>query len=206
VPGRAWSDCLMTDQYGTQWPEASAPSAPPSFREQPVGLDYPTPPAYLVSPSQSAYASWGKRFRARLIDQLPTYLGLITFCVGYLILIIRLAQGGGSTSQVEGAAVTMIVGLSVMIASLAWMAYNRWFTAGRTGQSLGKRVTKIRLIGDETRAPIGAKNAFIRDLVHILDALTVVGYLWPLWDEKRQTFADQIMKTVVISETVATSP
>ena len=196
----------MTDQYGSQGPEAPAPSGPPSFTQEPVGLAYPTPPTYLGSPSQSAYASWGKRVRARLIDQLPTYLGLIIFYVGYLILIIRLAQGGGSTSHVEGAAVTMIVGLSVVIASLAWMAYNRWFTAGRTGQSLGKRVTKIRLVGDETKAPIGARNAFIRDLVHILDALTLVGYLWPLWDENRQTFADQIMKTVVISETVATSP
>jgi hypothetical protein len=27
-----------------------------------------------------------------------------------------------------------------------------------------------------------------------------VGYLWPLWDDKRQTFADQVMKTVVIEE------
>jgi uncharacterized RDD family membrane protein YckC len=196
----------MTEQYGNQRPEASAPSAQPSFRQEPVGLGYLIPPAHLVPPSQSADVSWGKRVRARLIDQLPTYLGLIIFGVGYLILIIRLAQGGGSTSQAEGAAVTMIVGLGVIVASLAWMAYNRWFTAGRTGQSLGKRVTKIRLIGDETRAPIGAKNAFIRDLVHILDALTLVGYLWPLWDEKRQTFADQIMKTVVISETVAIRP
>ena len=67
-------------------------------------------------------------------------------------------------------------------------------------QSLGKRVTNIKLIGEETYAPIGARNAFLRDLVHILDALTVVGYLWPLWDDKRQTFADQIMKTVVMNE------
>jgi hypothetical protein len=27
-----------------------------------------------------------------------------------------------------------------------------------------------------------------------------MGYLWPLWDDKRQTFADQVMKTVVIDE------
>ena len=70
--------------------------------------------------------------------------------------------------------------------------------AGRTGQSLGKRVTKIRLIGEETQAPIGARNAFIRDLVHILDWLTVVGYLW-LWDDEKQTFADKIMKTIVVA-------
>jgi uncharacterized RDD family membrane protein YckC len=76
--------------------------------------------------------------------------------------------------------------------------------AGKTGQSLGKRTTKIKLIGEEIHAPIGAKNAFIRDLVHILDALTVVGYLWPLWDETRQTFADKIMKTIVVQDPVNT--
>jgi uncharacterized RDD family membrane protein YckC len=196
----------MTDRYGSQRAEASTTNPQPSYIQGPVNLGYQTPPAYLVPPPPGAYASWGRRVRARLIDMLPTYCGLIIFYVGYLILIVRLTQTGESTARFEGAAVTMIVGLSVVVASLAWIAYNRWFIAGRTGQSLGKRVIKIRLIGVETAAPIGVKNAFIRDLVHILDALTLVGYLWPLWDEKRQTFADQIMKTVVISETVATSP
>jgi uncharacterized RDD family membrane protein YckC len=136
--------------------------------------------------------------RARLIDQAPTYLGLIIFSAGYLLWVVELALSGGSAFQFEGAVVAMIIGLSVMLASLPWVAYNRWVIAGRTGQSLGKRATKIRLIGEETQAPIGIANAFIRDLVHILDWLTVVGYLWPLWDDKKQTFADKIMKTVVV--------
>jgi uncharacterized RDD family membrane protein YckC len=191
---------LMSDQYGSQWPETSTTTAQPSFRQPPASLGFPTPPGNLVPPPGTEYASWATRVRARLIDQIPTYLGLIIFCIGYLILIIQLALTSGSTLHVDGAAITVIIGLVVMLISLGWVAYNRWLTAGRTGQSLGKRVTNIRLIGEETYAPIGARNAFIRDLVHILDALTVVGYLWPLWDDKRQTFADQIMKTVVINE------
>jgi uncharacterized RDD family membrane protein YckC len=135
-----------------------------------------------------------------LIDQLPTYLGLIIFGVGYLIFLVRLASSGGSAAQFEGPAVAMIIGLGVMLASLGWIAYNRWHIAGKTGQSLGKRISKITMIGEETNAPIGPRYALIRDLVHILDALTLVGYLWPLWDDKRQTFADQVMKTVVIEE------
>jgi uncharacterized RDD family membrane protein YckC len=192
----------MTDQYGSQRPAASTTNTQPSFLQPPVGAGYPTPPGYVVPTPQREQASWGKRVRARLIDQGPTYLGLIIFCVGYVILIVQLALTGGSAPDVEGGAITVIIGLSVMLASLAWVAYNRWLTAGRTGQSLGKRVVKIRLIGEETNAPIGARNAFVRDLVHILDALTLVGYLWPLWDDKRQTFADQIMKTAVINEAV----
>ena len=128
-----------------------------------------------MSPPRSDHANWGQRVRARLIDQGPTYLGLIIFYAGYLVWVVELARSSGSTPDFESAAVAMIIGLSVMLASLAWVAYNRWMIAGRTGQSLGKRVTKIRLIGEETNAPIGARNAFIRDLVHILDALTVCG-------------------------------
>ncbi len=56
------------------------------------------------------------------------------------------------------------------------------------------------LIGEPTGQPIGPLNAFLRDLVHILDGIAYIGYLWPLWDEKRQTFADKLMKTVVIDD------
>ena len=145
---------------------------------------------------------WGQRVRARLIDLGPTYLGLIIFYAGYLVSVIELSRSSGSTPDFETAAVAMIIGLSVILASLAWVAYNRWIIAGKTGQSMGKRMTKIRLIGEETNTPIGAKNAFIRDLVHILDALSLVGYLWPLWDAKKQTFGDKIMRTSVVNETL----
>jgi uncharacterized RDD family membrane protein YckC len=192
----------MTDPYGNQWPEASPANAQPSLAPLPAGQVHPNPAGNSGATPRDDYASWGNRVRARLIDQTPTYLGLIIFCAGYLILIIRLVLSGGSSPDVEGAAVTMIVGLSVMAASLVWVAYNRWLTTGRTGQSLGKRVTKIKLVGIDTDAPISPRNAFIRDLVHILDALTLMGYLWPLWDDKKQTFGDQIMKTIVINSAV----
>ena len=67
---------------------------------------------------------------------------------------------------------------------------------------MGKRVTKIKLIGEDTAEPIGALNAFLRDLVHTVDGFAYIGYLWPLWDQKKQTFSDKLMKTVVISADV----
>ena len=194
----------MTDQYRSQWPAASSANPQPSFLQPPASPGYSPGPGYFVAPPRSDYAVWGQRMRARLIDQGPTYVGLIIFFAGYLVAVIELSRSSESTPDFETAAVAMIIGLSVILASLAWVAYNRWMIAGKTGQSLGKRMTKIRLIGEETNTPIGAKNAFIRDLVHILDALTVVGYLWPLWDDKKQTFADKIMKTIVVNEAVDT--
>lgn len=189
----------MTEQYRSLWPDRHEGTEHSGTSSSAPGPAYRPSPGFPVPALRSDYAIWGQRVRARLVDQAPTYLGLIIFSAGYLIWIIELALAGGSTFHFEGAVVAMIIGLSVMLASLPWVAYNRWMIAGRTGQSLGKRVTKIRLIGEETQAPIGARNAFIRDLVHILDWLTVVGYLWPLWDEERQTFADKIMRTIVVS-------
>ena len=198
----------MTDPYLTQGPEVPPANLAPPLLQSPANpnLSLPPPGYFALAPARSDYAIWSKRVRARLIDQLPTYLGLIIFGVGYLIFLVRLASPGGSAPQLEGPAVAMIIGSGVMLASLGWVAYNRWHIAGKTGRSLGKRISKITMVGAETNAPIGPRYAFIRDLVHILDALTVVGYLWPLWDDKRQTFADQVMKTVVIEEDEQSPP
>jgi uncharacterized RDD family membrane protein YckC len=187
----------MTDPYRSLWPDRPQSTEQPGISISAPGPTYSPLPGYPIPPMRSDYASWSKRVRARLIDQAPTYVGLIIFFAGYLIWVVELALSSGLAPS-QRAAVAMIIGLGVMLASLAWVAYNRWMIAGRTGQSLGKRLTKIRLIGEETQAPIGAANAFIRDLVHVLDAVTVVGYLWPLWDDRPQTFADKIMKAIVV--------
>jgi uncharacterized RDD family membrane protein YckC len=188
----------MTDQYRNLWPDRPESTEHPGVSTSVPVPAYPPPPGYPAPPLRSDYASWGQRVLARLIDQSPTYVGLIIFCAGYLLWVVDLALSSRTTPS-QGAAVAMTIGLGVMLASLAWVAYNRWMIAGKTGQSLGKRLTKIMLIGEETNAPIGSLNAFIRDLVHILDALTVVGYLWPLWSVNKQTFGDKIMKTIVVN-------
>ena len=146
------------------------------------------------------YASWGKRVGAYLIDFLPALVGQAIFLVGYGAFIADLAgstSSGAATSSGAGV-VPMVIGLIVALAAIGWQIYNRWLTAGRTGQSMGKRVLKIALISEETGQPVGPLNAFLRDLVHVLDGFAYVGFLWPLWDERRQTFSDKIMKTAVV--------
>ena len=151
------------------------------------------------------YASWGRRVGAYLIDFLPNLVGYAIFMAGYVPFItstLDAQTSGTGVASTQGVA-SMSVGLLVMLAALGWEIYNRWVVAGRTGQSWGKRVTKISLVNEETGQPIGTLNAFLRDLVHILDSFAYVGFLWPLWDEKKQTFSDKIMKTVVVNEASA---
>jgi uncharacterized RDD family membrane protein YckC len=126
-------------------------------------------------PTASAYASWIQRVGAYLIDIAPIIILDIIFARITVLLIV------------------------LIFASIGWTVYNRWYQAGTTGQSLGKKVLNLRLVSEETGQPIGMLMAFVRDICHIVDSIICyIGYLFPLWDAKRQTIADKIVKTVVI--------
>jgi uncharacterized RDD family membrane protein YckC len=69
---------------------------------------------------------------------------------------------------------------------------------GETGYTLGKGVIGIKLVSEQTGQPVGVGMAIARYFVHILDGFCFIGYLWPLWDAKKQTFADKILTQIVI--------
>ncbi len=122
------------------------------------------------------YANWIQRVAAYLIDTAPPVI--------LLIVLVRIN-----------------VALAVIgwLLALGWIAYNRWYLAGTTGQSLGKKALSIYLVGEDTWQPIGVLMALARDLCHLVDSIACyVGFLFPLWDAKRQTLADKIVRTVVV--------
>jgi uncharacterized RDD family membrane protein YckC len=124
------------------------------------------------------YANWIQRVGALLVDAIPP-----------IILSII-------SSVVHNGAVTVLV----VLLNLGWWIYNRGYLAGTTGQSWGKKLLNIRLIGEQTGQPLGFGMALLRDICHIVDAIICyIGFLFPLWDAKRQTLADKIMTTVVVN-------
>ena len=195
-------------------PYAQPPYPQQPYSEAPYGQQpyaQPYPGAYLGAAAPVyPYAPWLRRVGAYVIDFLPSWIALIPFYIGYFMWVANLAQQSG-VDPGEGLDFTaglgwMSVGGLLWLAAMGWQVYNRWIVAGRTGQSLGKRVLNIKLVAEATGQPIGALNAFLRDLVHILDSIAYIGYLWPLWDDKRQTFADKLMKTVVPDAPTAMQP
>jgi uncharacterized RDD family membrane protein YckC len=139
-------------------------------------------PAGGYGHNRPPYASWLVRVGSYLVDGLPSW--------------VLLAIGGALVGRGGGGAA---IGIIFYLAALAWVGYNRWYRAGTTGQSLGKSVTNVRLVDEQSGTPIGTGMAFLRDLAHIVDAvICYVGFLFPLWDSKRQTLADKIVSTVVV--------
>ncbi len=151
------------------------------------------------APDTSAYARWGSRVVAWSIDHVPHLIAGAVLMVGYARWVVQLSDPATMSPTPAGlTAVLLLVGGALAIVGLGWSVINRWVITGRTGRSLGKRRAGLRLVGADTGAPVGASRAFVRDLVHILDGLSLVGWLWPRWDERRQTLADKLMRTVVV--------
>jgi len=106
--------------------------------------------------------------------------------------------GPGIVVGILNTAGSAALGLLLSLASLGWAIYNAYLN-GTTGQSIGKKVVGLKVVGEQTGQPIGAGMGIARGIAHIVDAIICyVGFLFPLWDSKKQTLADKIVKSVVV--------
>ena len=176
--------------YGGQPPPYGTPAQPGYGPPAPAAGGYVAdPPGYYMG---RVLANWPQRVGAYLIDDLiagiPAFLALILF--------------SGSTPEETASAGAVLVSSLLYLVSLGIWIYNRAILQGRTGQSWGKQVLKLRLVRMADGQPMGGGMAFLRDLLHILDALLCyLGFLWPIWDARRQClFSDKILNSVVLSE------
>ena len=181
----------MTD-YGTPPP---APSAAGHYSSAPAPAGGGT-----MAPTGPSLAGWPLRAAGYLID------GFLPAIPAGIIIAIGMAMGAsGATTDPATGAMSGANPLGFVIAGIGYLGlfvfqvWNRWIKGGK-GQTIGRKMVGITLVGEETGQPIGTGMAFVRDLAHVLDSLPFyVGWLWPLWDSKRQTFADKVVKTVVVS-------
>lgn len=152
------------------------------------------------------YAHWGLRVAANLLDGLL----VAPFYVAAVILMAVASRGVHTATTVDGYTTTtgntngalVALGILVYLAAIGFVIWNLWIRQGKTGYSLAKQWVGIRVVkdADPGQAP-GVGLNIGRSFAHILDGLPCyLGYLWPLWDQKRQTFADKICSTVVITQ------
>ncbi len=138
-------------------------------------------------PAGPPLASWGQRVGAYLIDGLiTTAIVLAGFVLGAIL---------GTVSDALGV-FFFVVGFIACIVFTGWNLVQQ----GQTGQTVGKGVLNIRLVRLDGINPPGVGLSVGRYFLHVFidGALCNLGYLWPLWDQKRQTFADKIVNTVVV--------
>jgi uncharacterized RDD family membrane protein YckC len=120
----------------------------------------------------------------------------VSFSIDFVIPIIALSlllAIGSATGVPEWRPTLVVLGY---LALLVFGLWNSGYLQGTTGRSLGRRVANSRLVMVQTGQPVGFGRAVVRQICHLGEF--GIGYLWPLWDGKRQTFADKIVGTVVV--------
>ncbi|GAA4556170.1 RDD family protein [Planotetraspora kaengkrachanensis] len=195
---------------GGNYPPGGGYPPPPPGGNYPPGGGYPPPPpggGYGYGPpggyAVPQYAHWGLRFGAWFIDSVIVGIpsGILYFIgVSMLASSFEVDPETGTVTTTGGSGAGLLfygLGALVALAITLWLRY----LEGTTGQTLGKRAVGIKTIKEETGEFLGFGMAFARALLHIVDALPgciPIGYLWPIWDEKKQTFADKIVSSIVV--------
>ncbi|MEW5935112.1 MAG: RDD family protein [Bacillota bacterium] len=121
------------------------------------------------------YAGFGRRLGAAVLD------GLI---VGVAVNLLTLLAPDSD--------------VALVLVNLGSVMYYVLFT-GLRGQTPGKMALGIRVVGPDGGPP-GAVRGFVREVIgKFFSALVLcVGYLWMLWDPKRQCWHDKLAGTVVV--------
>ncbi|GAA1598242.1 RDD family protein [Actinoplanes couchii] len=215
------------------WQPPPGMQPPPGWQPQPgaqpmgaYAYPYPVPE---VRPHGLALAGLGQRLVARFIDILVVLL-LNVVVNGYFVYLYMedfrpifreyYAQVmAGAANPVIQEATPRMSTLSVaivMIATLLWLAYEAPSISSR-GQTLGKRLMRIQVVGIEKPGQIGFARAFTRwarlgmwTLFWYCGIGLVIQFLFalsPLFDTRmRQAWHDKAAGTVVVSLPPGVSP
>ena len=120
------------------------------------------------------YASFWRRLGGFLID------GLILAGIGAIVGLVL--------SPNTGSGVSFVIGISYYVGLNA------------NGGTLGKQIVGLRLQDARTGENIGYPRALIRYIVAIASFLALlIGFLWCIWDGKKQTWQDKAAGSVVVS-------
>ncbi|AFM18807.1 hypothetical protein Mycch_4085 [Mycolicibacterium chubuense NBB4] len=172
---------------------------PPGAFPPPQGGGYPNAPAPVLP--KEAYTPWFTRVLAWFIDNIPVFI-IVGIAQGIAILTGDnncVDYNGGLSCTSSYSVVGSIVTFLGSVLSLAYVVWNYGYRQGTTGSSIGKSVMKFKVVSEKTWQPIGFGLSVVRQIAHIVDAIICyIGYLFPLWDRKRQTIADKIMTTVCV--------
>ncbi len=128
------------------------------------------------------YSGFWRRLVAGFID------GFILFILGvfagFIFGFVSALSGVGVNSSVY-TAIRSFVNILMYIVGFVYYVY---FT-GKTGQTLGKKAMGIKVVRLSDNLPIGYTSAFLRETVgkFISAFVIMLGYLWMVWDSKKQT-------------------
>ncbi len=180
----------------------------------PPGGGATAPPYAAGYPPQAVggeRAGFGIRLGAWLLDGLLYGLVAMAFAIPGIVLIVSAfsdcstVETGDNSWEIvcppgEPSGGTIAGGVALIIVGFLLVAFLYVRAMGRTGQPWGARIVGIKVVDERTGDPIGFGRALGRSLfANIISAnVFYLGYLWMLWDDKKQTWQDKVVTSVVV--------
>lgn len=139
-------------------------------------------PVGATGPGGRQLAGFGSRFIAFLIDSL---IGSVFTLPGYLLV------------QSDSGGVAFLGGLLTIAGAVVYIVlYCKKVAAGH---SWGQQVAKVQVVSTTTGSLLTPMQVFVRQLCKILSSFfCYLGFLWMIWDPKKQTWHDKIVATQVV--------
>lgn len=150
-----------------------------------------------------ALASIGNRFLAALIDHLVHFLAILSVYYFSVVFADRLSDLFENEELSK-----WTTALGIVLVFIIYFGYFAVFEWLWNGQTPGKRLMKLRVIREDGR-PIGFWEAFIRNLLRIVDAFPgvySVGLITVFLSGRDQRIGDLFAGTVVVRERADEAP
>lgn len=152
-------------------------------------------------------AGIGSRFIAALIDNIILGALLVGINIALLVLLASLGSDPSTVEEsLEASSSDWIAGLVIAIYALlnfaVWWGYFLLFEWLWHGQTVGKRVAKIRVVRTDG-APVGFVPVAVRNLVRILDFLPMgygVGVVTMFCNRQARRLGDFAAGTLVVKD------
>jgi uncharacterized RDD family membrane protein YckC len=188
-------------------PQYAAPAGyqAPNYGQLPPGYAFAGEP---TSPGGEPLAPFEKRIIARLVDgAILSGVGLVLVLPLYCLVFSMIDFGPGQAD--EGAQATLVLTflggyfLILVFLMIASYVYNVEMSLRAGGQTIGKRVAKIRIVPLDPSQTITRRHLAIRWVAEfgmaLVPGLSWVDGLYQLWDKPyRQCLHDKAAKTVVV--------
>jgi len=162
-------------------------------------------PTYLPPQNysgQTTYAGFWIRVVARLVDSL--ILG-IPFSILFIVFATAAGVFAGNTNSEnqngQSAVAVLFGGAFVLVYLLALVVtFGYWiYFWGKTGETLGMRLLRLRIIDANTGTPIGYGRATIRLLMSFVNTWACyLGWIWVAFDPRKQGWHDKVANSVVV--------
>ena len=157
-----------------------------------MSTEKPAPPVIL-----GRYAGFFSRAAAYIIDRLIIFaiVFVIMLVINYFLSLFRIdqwlaARVGSTTNQII---TTLLSSIGITLVVSIFYDISFWMLSGQTP---GKRFLGVRVMrADGERLKL--RNAILRQIGYYISTILYLGFIWTLFDNKRQGFHDKIADTIV---------